>query len=189
MEPWQIGFAQVPLESPETLKWLFSHTNISNIIESQILGESLIVEGVANFTIEWHMSANLKALKSMYGLSEGTNTKYPCLYCMASMGTKECSDTQSIKRIPTRNTIDLSKFKNIEMIWDSVLPIDPKTVHICALHARVRIVDKLLRLHSNYAYSLKLAKLANECLENLSHCYQEWLSMEVTFNYEKTQSF
>ena len=32
MELWWIGFAQIPIENHETLKWLFSHTNIPSIM-------------------------------------------------------------------------------------------------------------------------------------------------------------
>ena len=80
MELWWIGSAQVPVESNETLKWLFSHTTIPSIMQSQVAGEPLEVEGIGSFTVEWHLSADLKTLKSMFGMSGGANAKYPCIY-------------------------------------------------------------------------------------------------------------
>lgn len=165
MELWWIGCAQVPIESYETLKWIFSHTNIPNIIETQNAGEIINVDSIGNFTIEWHMSADLKALKSMFGISGGANSKYPCLYCMASMGTKEWCNTSNVGRPPTRNNLESQKFDKKNMIWDPILPILLKNVHICTLHAEIRILDKLLRLHLDYAYSLKPTKIADECID------------------------
>ena len=51
------------------------------------------------------------------------------------------------------------------MIWDPILPIKLKNVHICTLHAEIRILDKLLRLHLDYAYSIKPTKLSNERIQ------------------------
>ena len=71
MELWWIGSAQVPIESHETLKWLFSHTTIPSIMQNQVVGEPLEVDGIGSFTIEWHLSADLKMLKSMFGMRNG----------------------------------------------------------------------------------------------------------------------
>ena len=165
MELWWLGCAHVPIENHETLKWLFSHTEIPSIIESQNAGECLTIEDVGSFTIEWHMSADLKALKSMFGISGGPKTKYPCLYCMNSMGTPDWTDPHSIGEPPSRSSIDLRKFKSTETIWDPILSISLKNVHICTLHAEIRILDKLLRLHLDYAYSIKPSTLSNECID------------------------
>lgn len=155
MDLWWIGSAQVPVENHQTLKWIFSHTCIPAIIESQNAGEHLHVDGVGVFTVEWHMSADLKALKSMYGISGGANCRHPCLYCMDGMGSHEWCNTKFVGRPPNRHSVAPSRFKNIETIWDPILPIHLKNVHICTLHAEIRILDKLLRLHLDYAYSLK----------------------------------
>ena len=80
MELWWIGSAQVPVESHCTLKWLFSQqTDIPFVIERKNAGEYLQVNGMGDFIVEWHLSANLKALKSMFGVCGGANTKYPCV--------------------------------------------------------------------------------------------------------------
>ena len=51
------------------------------------------------------------------------------------------------------------------MIWNPILCIKLQNVHICNLHAEIRILDKLLRLHLDYAYSIKPSTLANECID------------------------
>ena len=116
MEIWWIGSTQVPLEIHETLKWLFSHSNIPTIIENQNLGESLDVDGVGSFTVEWHLSVNLKALKAMFRICGGANTKYTCLYCMASMGRYSCTLETNIGKQPSRNMVDLTKFSRSKKI-------------------------------------------------------------------------
>ena len=128
MELWWIGSVQVPLESHETLKWLFSHTNIPSIIENQNLGECLDVDGVGSLTIEWHLSAYLKALKAMFGICGGENTKYPCLYCMACMEKDSCTLEIAIGKQPSRNMVDLSKYPRSEKIWSPILLFHLKKV-------------------------------------------------------------
>ena len=78
----------MPIESHDTLKWLFCHTKIPSIIDRQIASEQIHIDGMGDFIVEWHLSANLKALKSIFGVCGGVNTKYPCLYCMKSIGTR-----------------------------------------------------------------------------------------------------
>ena len=51
------------------------------------------------------------------------------------------------------------------MIWNPILPIELKNVHICTLHAEIRILDKLLCLHLDYAYSIKPTQLADDYIE------------------------
>lgn len=165
MELWWIGSAQVPVESHHTLKWLFLKTNIPKVIEEQNAGEHLHVENMGNFRVEWHLSADLKALKCMFGVCGGANTSYPCLYCMASTGKENWIAQNEVGASPSRHLVDLSKYPKSLNIWEPVLPIELKNVHICTLHAELRILDKLLRLHLDYAYSIKPTKLADECIE------------------------
>lgn len=39
--------------------------------------------------------------------------------------------------------------------WNPILEIPLSRVHICSLHARLRILDKLLMLHVNYAWNME----------------------------------
>ena len=165
MELWWIGSTQVPIESHETLKWLFSHTTIPSIMQNEVAGPERF-DGIGSFTVEWHLSDELKMLKSMFGISGGANTKYPCLYCMSSgVGDKDWTNDVDIGKPPSRHLVNLSDYQNNRMIWDSILPFKLGNVHICTLHAEIIILDKLLCLHLDYAYSIKPTQLADDCIE------------------------
>ena len=135
MELWWIGFAQVPLESHETLKQLSTHTNIPS-----------------SFIVEWHLSADLKALKAMFGICGGENTKYPCIYCMSCMGKDSQTLEIDIGRQPCGSMVDLTKFPRSKKIGSPILPFHLQNGHICTLQAEIRILDKILCLHLDYAY-------------------------------------
>ena len=64
---WWLGAFKVDKESHEVLKWVFNQTNIPNIIEFQSKGQRLMVEGVGDFIVEWHLAADLKTIKCLFG--------------------------------------------------------------------------------------------------------------------------
>lgn len=137
---------QVPIESHETLKWLYSHTNNPSIIENQNPSECINVDNICSFITERNLSADLKALNSMFGISRGANTKFPCLYCTASMATKPWTLETNVRDPPSRNMEDFTKYPSNYKIWSPILPFYLINVHICTLHAEIRIFDKLLYL-------------------------------------------
>ncbi|KAH7424245.1 hypothetical protein KP509_12G097000 [Ceratopteris richardii] len=165
MELWWVGCAQVPSESHKTLKWLFSQTNIPNVIQGHHVGELLNVKDYGNFQVEWHLSGDLKTLKCMFGISGGANSKYPCLYCMQSPGTNGWMARAEGEEAPSRQNVILRNYSSSSMIWDPIRPIALTNVHICTLHAELRIIDKLVRLQLDYAYSIKPTTLADECIK------------------------
>ena len=61
-------------------------------------------------------------------------------------GILSCDQSQS----PSRDEEDLE--------WNPILDIPLCQVHVCTLHARLRILDKLLMLHVNYAYNMEPAR-------------------------------
>ena len=111
------------------------------------------------------MSANLKAPKSMFGICGGANTRYPCRYCMASMGTNKWSNTSSIGRPLTRISLDLTNFKSTKMLWDPILLNKLQNIHTCMLHVEIRILNKLICLQLDYTYSIKPSNIANDCID------------------------
>ena len=131
MELWWIGSAVVPVESHETLRWLFSHTTIPSIIgRQQVAGELLQVDGIGNFNVVWHLSADLKAIKSMFGICGGANTKYPCIYCMAGgMGKVDWIVEGNIEKPPSRHLVNLSDYPSNNMIWSPILSIELQNAH------------------------------------------------------------
>lgn len=60
---------------------------------------------------------------------------------------------------PNRDTKDSN--------WDPILHIPLTNVHVCTLHARLRILDKLLMLHINYAWNMEPADRREECIREL----------------------
>lgn len=54
-----------------------------------------------------------------------------------------------------------------DSLWDPILDIPLSRVHICTLHARLRIMDKLLKLHINYAWNMEPEDLRKECISKL----------------------
>ena len=51
--------------------------------------------------------------------------------------------------------------------WKPILNIPLGRVHVCSLHARLRILDKLLKLHVNYAWNMEPKERREECLSAL----------------------
>ena len=77
-EIWPIASFQIPRESNEILSWVFSKTNIPELLQAQEDGQLLEDLGVGSFIAEWHLSVDLKTIKCMYGLKLGANS---CIYC------------------------------------------------------------------------------------------------------------
>lgn len=81
-EIWPITCFEVQKETHEILKWVFQQTEFPAIIKSQEEGKELEVPGVGNFKVEWHLTADMKTIKCMYGLKHGSNAKHSCIYCL-----------------------------------------------------------------------------------------------------------
>lgn len=64
------------------------------------------------------------------------------------------------------NTLAPSRHED-DPTWDPVLAIPLTRVHICTLHARLRILDKLLKLHINYAWNMEPAERREACIHQL----------------------
>ena len=129
------------------------------------MGEKLDVDGYGSYEVEWHLAADLKTLKCMYNVGHGANAKHSCIYCMHtrkkekvpsggwSNGVTSCRQDLS----PNRDEMD----KNI----NPILPIPLTRVHICTLHAFVRIVDKLVYLSILFAWNKQPQEIAQNSIE------------------------
>lgn len=80
-EIWPIASFQVPRESYDILKWVFDQTHIPSLIKLQGEGQLLNVPGIGDFSIEWHLAADMKTIKCVYGLKHGANSLHSCIYC------------------------------------------------------------------------------------------------------------
>ena len=158
-EIWPIACFQVLKETHEILKWMFEHTDFLAIIQSQGDGKELEVPDVDSFKVEWHLTADMKTIKCMYGLSHGSNAKHSCIYCLQERHRPQLvSDAQARKVAKARaHTWEGSLFSKScaeEPIrdgtsdrWLPILAILLHRVHICTLHVLVRVTEKILHLH------------------------------------------
>ena len=80
-EIWLVGCFQVEKESYDILQWVFQQTRFPDVITAQSNGEQLEVPGYGSFPVEWHLSADMKTIKCMYGLQHGPLCKMNCIYC------------------------------------------------------------------------------------------------------------
>jgi len=105
-EIWPIGCFRVPKENHEVLSWVFNQTSIPTLIWAQNEGQLLQVPNVGSFKVEWHLSAEMKTIKSLYGLSSGANAIHCCIYCLQKktksiITTEATARAASLKRTPT----------------------------------------------------------------------------------------
>jgi len=79
-EIWPVATFQIPRETNEILSWIFNLTKIPTVIKAQGQGQLLEVLSVGSFIVEWHLVANMKTIKAMYGLKQGPNSPQSCIY-------------------------------------------------------------------------------------------------------------
>ena len=71
---------QVEKESYEVLSWIFGKSKFPSVIAAQSRGEKLTVPEVGEFYVEWHLAADMKTIKCMYGLQSGPSGAMNCIY-------------------------------------------------------------------------------------------------------------
>ena len=137
----------------------FERSPIPNVIDAQLKGELLHVEGFGSFNIEWHMSGDLKTLKCMFGVEIGANATHPCIYCMQTqcLHNKRCANKLVIdgmyewaNGVMSGDQTTAPNQDKFDEKWDAILNIPLERVHCCVLHAEMRLIDKLLFLHIMY---------------------------------------
>ena len=80
-EIWPIASFQIPKETHDILSWVFLKTKIPELIKAQSDGHLLNVPGIGSSHVEWHLAADMKTLKCMYGLKMGANSLHICIFC------------------------------------------------------------------------------------------------------------
>lgn len=179
-EIWPIACFQVQKESYEVLNWVFHQTKFPEVIQAHENGQLLVVEGVGEFKVEWHLSADMKTIKCMYGLKHGANSLMSCIYCNQErlqpfVGTVQDATQAAQKRgkatwggglfargVPSKpvNMRTHSRFKH-------VLPIPLTRVHICTLHAQVRMLEKMLHLHFMFVWNMRNEELKDVAINQM----------------------
>lgn len=132
-----------------------SFADVAAIIDRHNKGEKLNVAGVGEFEIEWHLAADLKTLKALFGCKGGANAKYACLYCLLQWakgqwkgGACKCAQHKP----PERDSAASVKRQRPEK-WDPILPIPLERVHLCTMHAENRLLEKLVHLHVAHVWN------------------------------------
>lgn len=80
IEIWPIACFEVAKQSHEVLHRVFQQTQFPTFIKAHNGGLLLYVEGVGNFKLEWHLSADMKTIKCLYALKRGANAIHSCIY-------------------------------------------------------------------------------------------------------------
>ena len=121
----------------------------------------LIVEGVGEFWIEWHLSVDMKSIVCTYGLKHGANSLQSCSCCLLERSRPIVRTTQACRNIAKETCGDglfargvSSKLVELQDYsrWRYVFPIPLSWVHICTLHAQVRMLEQ-----KNYIFVLCLS--------------------------------
>ena len=94
----------------------------------------------------------------MFGISQGAMAKYPCLYCMAERGVSKGGKEREWKYVnanSNRRQAPNRDAPGVDPNWDPILAIPLIRVHICVLHALVRIIEKLVYMYIKFAWIMK----------------------------------
>lgn len=84
---WPVGTFQVFKETHSCLKWVFEQTPLPFIISAQQQGEKLTVPDVGDFKVEWHLAADMKTIKCLYGFAHGAMQSI--LACIVGRGVQK----------------------------------------------------------------------------------------------------
>ena len=180
LEIWPIASFQVPRETHQILSWVFSQTKIPSLIKAQGARQLLEVLERGAFNVEWHLGADMKTIKCVYGLNMGANCLHSCIYCLqerkktvvstlaqavsASISQK-CSwhDGLFSKKVSAEPLTGVATLSRWKPIFD--IPLD--RVHICTLHAFNRMVEKIVHLHFIHIWTIRDQALQKSAVEEM----------------------
>lgn len=175
-EIWWLGAFEVPKETHEVLAWVFSMIPwITEVIKAQIEGEKLEIDRIGTFDVEWHLGGDLKTIKCILGCKQGASSLLPCPYCMRGYKESTQGSTSSKKRVKGSQAIrsmdddarewassvlkchvmEVPNRSTKDTTWHPIINFPLTNVHFCTLHAFMRIFDRLLKLHIEYAFTMK----------------------------------
>jgi hypothetical protein len=167
---------------------------ITEVIHTQLAGEKLDVEGFGTFDVEWHLGGDLKTIKCFLGCKQGANSLYPCPFCTrgykkqgkSSRNTKAGKKGQSLRIEEDVEVEEEGASDSVRREWDTsvlacpmldepdraskdenwnpIIDFPLSNVHFCTLHAFMRIFDRLLKLHIDYAFTMKPMERSKEAL-------------------------
>lgn len=175
-EIWTIASFQVPRESHEILSWVFNKTKIPALIKAQGEGQLLQVPDVGKFAVEWHLAADMKTIKCMYGLSMGANSLHSCVYCCqerarpilgttTDLNSRKCTWHEGLfsKKVVGKPLLGDATLGQ----WRPILDIPLDRVHICTLHAFNRIIEKIIHMHFMHIWTIREPRLQKQAMDEM----------------------
>lgn len=179
-EIWPVATFQVEKESYEVLSWIFGKSKFPSVIAAQSSGEKLTVPEVGEFHVEWHLAADMKTIKCMYGLQSGPSCAMNCIYCeqkraKPTVGTASQASA-AIRKRGKPNWVGGLFANSVEpepcdmrahTRWRPILPIPLQRVHICTLHALVRLAEKIVHQHIIYVWNIQDQRLRATAIEQM----------------------
>jgi len=170
----------VEKESYHILSWVFNQTKLSELISAQGAGQMLDILGVGSFKIEWHLSADMKTIKCLYGLSHGACAQMSCMYCCqkstkATVGTIKQAEAAFAKKTSSwigdlfSNQVESKPLTGNATLgrWKPIFAIPLDRVHMCMLHAFNQIIEKIVHLHFQFIWTIRDKALQNEAIEEM----------------------
>jgi hypothetical protein len=159
---------------------VFSKTKIPELIKAQSDAHLLDVPGIGSFHVEWHLAADMKTLKCMYGLKMGANSLHSCIFCnqervksvvgtiaqaSASMTSRKCTWSNGLfsKQISAEPILDV----DFQGRWKPILAIPLDRVHVCTLHALNRMVEKIMHLHFMHIWTIRDEALKKQVVDEM----------------------
>jgi hypothetical protein len=179
-EIWPVATFQIPHETNEILSWVFNLTKIPDLIKAQGRGQLLEVPGIGSFTVEWHLAADMKTIKAMYGLKQGPNCPQCCIYCCQTrvkpvVGTVAQATTAANNRKFTWHNGLFSKAVMAEPLggaatlgrWKPIFDIPLDRVHICVLHALNRIIEKMVHMSFMHVWTIRDKEMQKNAIDEM----------------------
>lgn len=182
-EIWWLGAIEVPKETHAVLQWIFARIPwITDVIKAQQAGEKLFVDGLGEFDVEWHLGGDLKTIKCLLGCRQGANSLYPCPFCTkgykGNARTKgrsmqdECEADDNVSHTWERSVLQCPMLDEPDRAvkdsdWNPIISFPLTNVHFCTLHAFMRIFDRLLKLHIDYAFTMKPMERSQEAISKV----------------------
>jgi hypothetical protein len=150
------------------------------LIAAKENGQLLTVPGIGSFKVSWHLAANMKTIKCMFGLQHGANSTYCCIYCLQKRTKSTVSSIAAATAIVRESatswdgglfatSVHAKPITGSRALgrWKSVLPISMDRVHICTLHALNRMVEKILHLHFIFIWTIRDKRLQAEAVDDM----------------------
>ena len=179
-EVWPIAAFQIPCETHAILSWVFNLTKIHAVIKAQGAGQLLEVNEVGSFAVEWHIVADMKTIKAIYGLSQGPNSPQCCIYYNQTqvkhvvMTSAQAEATMNNQKYAWNDGLFLNKIVAKSLFgeatcgcWKPIFDIPLDHVHICVLHAMNMMIEKIVHMHFMHVWTIKGSALQSLAIDHM----------------------